>query len=101
MVFANGQLYERSIQTAAGTIDVLAEIVVHGRRIELHDIAIYPRGPAALVVSVAELLRAVRPLQDELADAGFEQLRVTGTRLSGARPGRRVDLLVELRKAQP
>ena len=43
----------------------------------------------------------MRPLKDELADAGFEQLRVTGTRLSGARRGRRVNLLIDLRKARP
>jgi hypothetical protein len=74
---------------------------VHGTRIELRDIAVYPRGPGPLTVGPAELLRAVRPLEDELVEASFEQLRVTGTRLSGARRGRRVDLLMELRKAWP
>jgi hypothetical protein len=58
--------------TGGGTIEILAEIVVHGTRIELRDIAIYPRGPGPLTVRPAELLRAVRPLKDELADAGFE-----------------------------
>ena len=101
MVFADGQLYERTLDTAAGTIEILAEIVVHGARIERRDIAIYPRGPGPLTISPAELLRAVRPLKDELADAGFEQLRLTGTRLSGARRGRRVELLIDLRKALP
>ena len=76
MLFADGQLYERTLDTAAGTIEILAEIVVHGTRIELRDIAIYPRGPGPLALSSAEFLRAVRPLRDELADAGFEQLRV-------------------------
>ena len=30
--------------------------------------------------------------------AGFDELRVTGTRLSGARRGRRVDLTIRLRR---
>ena len=33
MLFAVGQLYERTLDTAAGTIEILAEIVVHGARV--------------------------------------------------------------------
>ena len=80
---------------------MLAEIVADGTKIELRDIAVYPRGVGSLKVAPADLLRASRLALDELAEAGFEELRVTGTRLSGARRGRRVDLLIRLRQERP
>jgi hypothetical protein len=67
-------------------IDVLAEISVNGARLELRHIAIYPRGAVRREVSPAELLRWVRLAVAEITEAGFEQLRVTGTCLSGVSP---------------
>lgn len=101
MSFVDGELYERSFDTPAGRIDVLAEIVVDGSTIELRDIAVYPRGAHRLTVAPGELLGWARLALAEMADAGFEQLRVTGTRLTGASPGRRVDLTIRLRKEEP
>jgi hypothetical protein len=101
MAFEDGALYERAIKTSSGTIDVLAEIVADGTSIELRDIAVYPRAVGSLKVAPADLLRWARMALDELAQAGFEELRVTGTRLSGARRGRRVDLRIRLRREQP
>ncbi|MFN0091274.1 MAG: hypothetical protein ACKVWR_13560 [Acidimicrobiales bacterium] len=97
MAFATGDLYERSMETRAGAVDVLAEVVVDGTRIELRDIAVYPRNAGRLQVSTAELLGWARLALAELAAAGFEELHVTGTRLSGARRGRRVDVRIRLR----
>ena len=101
MSFVDGDLYERSFETPAGTIDVLAEIVVTGRRIDLRDIAVYPRSSIRLTVPPSELLGWARLALSELADAGFDELRVTGTRLTGVRPGRRLDLTFRLRKEEP
>lgn len=102
MTFEDGALYERAVETPAGWIDVLAEIVVLGDRLELRDIAVYPRSATPLEVSVSELLQWARLALDEIAAAGFEEVRVTGTRLSGARPGRRVDVVIRLpREQQP
>jgi hypothetical protein len=101
MIFRNGALYERTIETPTGAIDVLAEIVTDGARIELRDIAVYPRAAGHLVFEPSELLRWVRLALDELSQGGFEELRVTGTRLSGARRGRRVDILIRLQRKRP
>ena len=98
MPFSTGDLYERSIELPVGVIDVLAEIVVVGSRIELRDISVYPRAVGSLSVAPAELLGWARLAFDELAAAGFDELVVTGTRLSGARPGRRVELRIRLRR---
>lgn len=96
----SGDLYERSLLTRAGVVDVLAEVVVHERLLELRDVAVYPRGADRLHVGTTELLALARSALDEFSDAGFEQVRVTGTRLSGTRPGRRVDLVIRLHKEQ-
>jgi hypothetical protein len=101
MTFEDGALYERSFETTAGRIDVLAEIVVLGPRIELRDIAVYPSESGRLKVRPSELLAWARVALAELAAAGLDEVHVTGTRLSGAGPGRRVDLVIRLREEQP
>ena len=60
MTFDDGGLYERSFETPAGWIDVLAEVRISGTRLELRDVAFYPRGAFRLAVSSADLLRWVR-----------------------------------------
>jgi hypothetical protein len=62
---------------------------------------VYPSGAVRLTVSPGELLRWARLAVAEIADEGFAELRVTGTRLTGASPGRRLDLTIRLRKAEP
>ena len=96
MTFLSGELFERSYEAPSGIVEVLAEIVLEGRRLELRDIAIYPRGPARIDVPVDALMAWVRKLVDEVQAAGFDELRITGTRLSGARAGRRVDVTIRL-----
>ena len=101
MSFDDGELYERSFDTPAGQIDVLAEIVITGLTIELRDIVVYPSVAVRLTVSPGELLGWARLAVAEIADEGFAELRVTGTRLTGASPGRRLDLTIRLRKEEP
>ena len=98
MIFADGDLYERAFDVPSGRIEVLAEIALHDRQIELRHIAVYPAGAERLSLAPADLLRWAHSLVDEIADAGFDELRVTGTRLSGARRGRRVDLTIRLQR---
>lgn len=101
MTFLKVELYERSFETPAGRVDVLAEIVVNGSRIELRDIAVYPHDVKRLTIAPEELLGWVRLAIEEFINAGFTELRVTGTRLSGIRRGRRVDVVIRLRREQP
>ena len=78
MSFVEGELYERTIETPAGRIDVIAEIFVHGKQVELRDIAVYPNGAGRLTVSPAELLTWARFALVEVAEQGFEELRALG-----------------------
>ena len=69
MSFVDGELYERSFDTPAGRIDVLAEIVIEGSTIGLRDIAVYPRGSRRLSVSLRSV--AVSTALSVSSRAGF------------------------------
>ena len=72
---------------------------VSGTTLHVRDVAIYPVGIERGAVGVAFLLRAARDgLFPAVRAAGFERLRVSGTRLSGARPGRIVDVTIDLER---
>jgi hypothetical protein len=70
---------------------------VSGNTVHLQDLAIYADGVERATVGVAALLRAVRrDVFPDLRAARFDRLRITATRLSGANPGRTVDLTFDL-----
>jgi hypothetical protein len=51
-------------------------------------------------VPVAEVARWLRAVAAEAREAGFDELRITGIRMSGATPGRRVDFTIRLEEDQ-
>ncbi|MDQ1539140.1 MAG: hypothetical protein QOE58_3533 [Actinomycetota bacterium] len=93
----SGELLEAHVDVKGVRIELLAVVQVSGTTVHLQDLAIYPAGVERATVGVAALLRAARrgPFHD-LRVAGFERLRITATRLSGANPGRTVDLTIDL-----
>lgn len=93
----SGELFECRLETDAGAIEMLAEVHVAGTTLELRDIAIYPATDDVLSVGAAELLAAARAqLLPDFVQLGFKSLVVTGTRLTGSRPGRRIRLRIDL-----
>jgi hypothetical protein len=100
MSFVDGDLWERSFEAANGVVEVLAEVVVDGRTLELRDVAVYPRVQPRLSVPVAEAARWLRAVAAEATEAGFDGLRITGIRMSGAKLGRRVNTM-RLEKDEP
>lgn len=89
-------LFEWSIELGHATIELLAEPIAEGETLHLKDIAVYPRAADTADIGT----RAVRMIRNRLATrarrAGFLKLRVTGTRLSGAKKGRSVDVTIDL-----
>lgn len=89
-------LFEWSIELERATIELLAEPIAEGETLHLKDIAVYPRAADTADIGT----RAVRTIRNRLATqarrAGFSKLRVTGTRLCGAKKGRTVDLTIDL-----
>lgn len=74
---------------------LLAEAVPPAVREAIHEARAVERG----VIALAPLMRAVRgTLFTAARQAGFERLRVTATRLSGSRPGRIVDVTIDLER---
>ncbi|MEA2826593.1 MAG: hypothetical protein QOG43_1032 [Actinomycetota bacterium] len=94
-----GELLEAHVEIEGFRIELLAVVQVSGTTVHLQDLAIYPAGVERATVGVAALLRAARrDLFPDLRAAGFARLRITATRLSGANPGRTVDLTIDLTK---
>jgi hypothetical protein len=95
--FRSGALFEWAVDVVDLRIEVLAEVVVAGDELQLRDIAIFPAGAEQASVGTAALLVALRrDLIPEIRAAGFRRLRITGTRLSGARPGRTLEISIDL-----
>ncbi len=94
--FASGDVITREFKTAKGIVDLAAEAVVQGRGLLLKDIAVYPRGAGSLRLGAAEVLAMREQLANEARALGFEELRITGTRFSGANPGKAVDVTIHL-----
>ena len=93
------ELFERGFDVAGAVIELLAEVVVEGSTLHLRDIAIFPAGTERVSVGGRALLHVLRSeLVRELRGYGFDRVHITGTRLTGAHPGRKVDLTIDLRE---
>jgi hypothetical protein len=92
-----GGLFERRFEVEGSVIELLAEVELAEATLHLRDIAIFPAGAERTRVGAAALFRVLRrELLPEVRSYGFTTLRITGTRLSGAGPGRKVDLTIHL-----
>ena len=97
----SGRLFEAGFAIEGVRIELLAEVEISGTTLHLRDLAVYPVGTRRASVGLVPLLRVVRiELLAGARAAGFEQLRISGARLSGTDPGRIVELTIDLmRKA--
>jgi RHS repeat-associated protein len=94
--FRSGDVITREFSTGVGTVSMMAEAVVSGQRLHLKDIAVYPKDAKVLEVGTKGMLDPVNQLKAQARELGFTELRITGLRLSGAKPGKKVDLLLDL-----
>ena len=95
--FRSGMLFDWAVDFDDVRIEVLAEVEILGDVVHLRDIAIFPAGAEQASVGAAALMRALRQeLIPQIRAEGFRRLRITGTRLSGARPGRTLDITIDL-----
>lgn len=90
-------LFEWAADLGDVRLEVLAEVVVLEKELHLRDIAVFPAGTGRASLGAAALLGALRrELIPQIRAEGFRRLRITGTRLSGARPGRTLDITIDL-----
>jgi hypothetical protein len=92
-----GGLFEWATEIGPIRLELLAEIEIAGTTLHLRDVAVFPSGTPRASVGAAALLRVLRrELVPDVQAGGFERLRITGTRLSGTRPGRNLDITINL-----
>ncbi len=96
--FKSGEIITREFASSGGPVEMAAEAVINGRMLHLKDIAVFPKGAEQLNIGMKEVLRLRGQLADEVAGMGFDTLRITGTRLTGANPGKAVDMTIDLTK---
>lgn len=75
-----------------------AEAIINGRSLHLKDIAVFPKGAEKLDIGMREVLKLRGQLADEIGSMGFDTLRITGQRVSGANPGKAIDMTIDLTK---
>jgi RHS repeat-associated protein len=94
--FQSGDVIAKEFATGVGTVSMMAEAVVSGTTLHLKDLAVYPEGAKALKIGTKGMMELVQKLKVEARELGFTQLRITGVRLTGANPGREVDIVIDL-----
>ena len=94
--FQSGDVIYRQFQTPSGPIEMLAEVDIAGTTLHLKDIAIYPKGAGQARLGARQVMALRDQLAGEAAKLGFESLRISGLRYSGARPGKYVDIVIDL-----
>lgn len=96
--FIDGELFEHVVSTSQGDVGLIAEIVIRGTELWLVDLVVEPIRNVRLNIGAGEVLLARRELSDMARNAGFETLRITAIRLTGANPGQTVDVTINLTK---
>ncbi len=91
-----GGQFERVFGTSQGPVGLLGDAQVVDRTFTLRNIAVYPYGAGSLDIGIGSVRAGLRALQEELAGMGYEQLEISGTRLTGANPGREVFMRFDL-----
>jgi len=91
-----GGQFERVFGTNQGPVGLLGEAEVVDRTFTLRNVAVYPYGAGSLDVGIGGVRAGLRALQEELGGMGYQQLKIYGTRLTGANPGRDVFMRFDL-----
>jgi len=92
----SGDFFERVFATSADDVGLLAEVEIEGSTLVLKDVAVYPVEPVRLSLSPATLVGFRDALAIDLAARGFDSLRLIGIQFSGAAPGKKVDVTIDL-----
>ncbi len=90
-MFVTGRLFEHIFKTVAGEVGLLAEVEIVADTLWLKDIAVYPTHVNELHIGQTEVKKCLLQIEEWARIEGFRRLRITGTRMSGASKGRRVN----------
>ena len=97
ILYKTGDIVEEIIQTPAGPVKIVGEVVVQGTQITIKNISVFSAETGEKInAGVGGMLRGIRPLLGELKDAGYTAVRFVAERYTGANPGPR-DITIPLR----
>ena len=101
VLLKTGDVIDEVVQTPQGPVRIVADVVVEGTNVIIKDVQVYAAETGdRLNVGVGNMLKAIKPLMENLKDAGYTTLRILGDRSSAAgsaNPGRPVDIFRTLR----
>jgi RHS repeat-associated protein len=98
ILYRTGDVFEQVVESPAGPVKIVGEVVVEGTKITIKNISIFSAETGQRInVGTGNMLRAVRSVLDGLKQAGYTEVRITGWRVSGANPGRIIDITKSLR----
>jgi RHS repeat-associated protein len=93
-----GGVIDRVFQTSSGPVRVYAEVVAEGQTAVIKDVAIYPAASeTGLQVGYTQMRQGLNGVLSDLKAQGFTQARIEAYRVSGAVPGRTMNLTVTLK----
>jgi RHS repeat-associated protein len=96
--FKSGDIIIKEFSTSKGPLEMAAETIIDAKTLHLKDIAVYPKGAGNFELGAKEVLAVKNQLISEAKAMGFDKLRISGTRYSGAKPGKVVDVTFDLTK---
>jgi RHS repeat-associated protein len=101
---ANEEILLREFSTSRGALEMAAEVSIEGTTLRLQNLSIFPKDVQRLKIPESEILKLKNQLIQEAKDAGFEQLQITGRRVSGASfdgtlsSGKKINITIDLTK---
>lgn len=97
-VFRTGGIIDRTVQTTAGPVRIIAQVDVEGTTVTIRDIAIYPtESEAPLSAGVSEMRQAIKPILSEAKEAGLTKAKIEYHRTGGISPGTDRTLTITLK----
>lgn len=85
------------VETAAGKLEVSYKVAVEGSKLTLSNFSVFPAAADKLGVGAGQMLNLTRQLIDAARAQGFQQIRITGYRISGANPGHMFEIVRDLK----
>lgn len=96
--FGNEEVFLRKVSTSRDPLEIAAEVGIDGKILTLKSISIFPKDVRRFELSPREITNLKNQLAQEAKGAGFERLKITGKRVSGANLGKNVDIDIDLTK---
>ncbi len=96
--FQNGQRVSQFVETAGGKLEVAYKVAVDGTKVHLQNFSVFGADAETVKVGTGQMLQLTRQLIDAAKAQGFEQITISGQRVSGANPGHVMEIMKDLSK---